>query len=158
MLRLFFYKTGTGHYRKGYNMDYKTPAAPTSTGAVTEKAASSVGASGIGASKAGKDAGNGKKPKKEKKAKGKNRDEGLTEEEKQLRAEQRKRAARKKRKKIIKTLIIVLILVAIAAFALWKFFDIKQREEAANTLVTYTVERRTITEKTRYRRMISFMS
>lgn len=82
-----------------------------------------------------------------KKAKGKDRDAGLTEEEKRLRTEQRKRAAKKKRKKIIKTLIIILIILSIVAFALWKFIDIKRREQAANTLVTYTVDRRTITEK-----------
>ena len=74
-------------------------------------------------------------------------DSGLTEEEKRVRAEQRKRAAKKKRKKLIKTLIVVFIILAIVGFALWKFFDLKRREEAANTLVTYTVERRTITER-----------
>ena len=62
-------------------------------------------------------------------------DSGLTEEEKRVRAEQRKRAAKKKRKKIIKTLIVVFIILAIVGFALWKFFDLKRREEAANTLL-----------------------
>jgi len=85
--------------------------------------------------------------KKSKKAKKEDKDAGLTEEEKRLREEQRKRAARKKRKKLIKTGIILLIILGVIGFIVWKFIDIKRREEAANTLVTYTVERRTITEK-----------
>ena len=68
----------------------------------------------------------------------------LTEEEKRLRAEQKKRADRKKRKKIIKTLVILLIVLAIAGFAVWKFFQIKNAEKQASNLTTYTVSRRTI--------------
>ncbi len=90
---------------------------------------------------------NEKKPKKAKeKQSKKDKDEGLTEEEKKLREEQRKRAARKKRKKLIKMLIVVLILLAIIGFVFLKFLEIRRREQAANNLVTYTVERRTITE------------
>ncbi len=85
--------------------------------------------------------------KRRKKAEKKDRDAGLTEEEKRVREEQRKRAARKKRKKLIKVGIVLLIILGIIGFVVWKFIEIKHSEEAANTLVTYTVERRTITEK-----------
>lgn len=91
--------------------------------------------------------GDKKGDRKSKKSKNENKDSGLTEEEKKLREEQRKRAARKKRKKLIKTMIILLIIIGIIGYAVWRFFDIKRQEKAANTLVTYTVERRTITEK-----------
>ena len=88
-----------------------------------------------------------KKKKSDKKSSKKSRDDGLTEEEKKLREEQRKRAARKKRKKIIKTLIIIFIIFAVLAFAVWKFWQIKQNEKEAANLTVYTVARRTITEK-----------
>ncbi|MBR3994641.1 MAG: HlyD family efflux transporter periplasmic adaptor subunit [Clostridia bacterium] len=72
---------------------------------------------------------------------------GLTAEEAKLRAEQRKRAARKKRKKLVKTLAVLLVIALVIGFAVWKFFDLKRREVAASNLTTYTVTRRTITEK-----------
>ncbi len=95
----------------------------------------------------GKEKKNGKPDKKNKKSNKEDKEAGLTAEEKRVRREQRKRAAKKKRKKIIKTLILLLIIFAIIGFVVWKFFDLKRREEAANTLVTYTVSRRTISEK-----------
>lgn len=74
-------------------------------------------------------------------------DKNLTEEEKKLREEQRKRAARKKRKKRIKALIIILVIALVLGFVFLQFLKIRQQQKAANNLTTYTVERRTITEK-----------
>lgn len=77
----------------------------------------------------------------------KEQDTELTAEELKLRAEQRKRATRKKRKKLVKTLAVLLVIALVIGFAVWKFFDLKRREVAASNLTTYTVTRRTITEK-----------
>lgn len=90
---------------------------------------------------------NNKTAKKKKKKKDFDSESTLTAEEKKLRAEQRKRAAKKKRKKRIKMLIIVLVILAALAIVLWRFIKIRQSQEAANTLTTYTVSTRTITEK-----------
>lgn len=84
-----------------------------------------------------------------KKAKNKNEntDKNLTEEEKKLREEQRKRAAKKKRKKRIKALIIILVIALVLGFVFLQFLKMRQQQKAADNLTTYTVERRTITEK-----------